>query len=241
MTVDDPAFIKARIQRILMDAPEQVGFEYVADRIYQYRIGHDEQACRDLIVLARAFVDLLRLPEFVRRLPDFYTCTHEDETLQAITRSCFTDYPATRKADPHSDAQNAQTLISLPLGIQKSCARSHNRSHHEALLHTPWPQVVEILCENSSIQQRDIVTMASRRPTQNHLLEPILLSPWSARQEVRFALAANPSLSVSHAMRCALSLSAANIHVLLDMPELHRFIHLHLHNLIDLHASEPSQ
>ena len=35
MTVDDPAFIKARIQRILMDAPEQVGFEYVADRIYQ--------------------------------------------------------------------------------------------------------------------------------------------------------------------------------------------------------------
>ena len=241
MTVDDPAFIKAKIQRILMDAPEQVGFEYVADRIFQHRIGHDEQARRDLIILARAFVDLLKMPEFLKRLPDFYTCTHENEALQTITRSCFTDYPATRKADPHSDAQNAQTLVSLPLGVQKSYARSHERAHHEALLHTPWPQVVEILCENPSIQQRDIVIMASRRPTQNHLLEPILQSLWSSRPEVRFALAANPSLSVSHAMRCALSLSVSELNLLLDMPELHRFIHSHLHNLINLHESERFQ
>ncbi len=234
MTFEDPAFIKARIQRILLDAPEQVGFEFVAERIYQYRICHDDDACRDLIIFARAFIDLLKIPEFSRKLPDFYICSHENEMLQTITRSCFTDYPATRKADPHSDAQNAQTLVSLPLGVQKSYARSHERTHHEALLHTPWPQVVEILCENPSIQQRDILKMASRRPTQNQLLEPILLSPWSARPEVRFALAANPSLNVSHAMRCALSLPVSNIHILLDMPELHRFIHNHLHNLINL-------
>ena len=120
MIVEDPAFIKARIQRTLLDAPEQVGFEYVAELIYQYRMVHDEEANRDLIILARAFVDLLRLPEFLRRLPVFYTCTHENEKLQAVTRSCFTDYPATRKADPHSDAQNAQTLVSLPHGCSKS-------------------------------------------------------------------------------------------------------------------------
>ena len=233
-THEDPVFIKARFQRMLTDAPEQVGFDCIADRIRQFRINHDENACRDLIVLSRAFVDLMKTPQFTNRLSDFYACDCEDETITALTRACFTDYPATRKADPHTDAQNAQTIVSLPLGVQKSYARSHERNHHEALLHSPWPQVVEILCENPSIQQRDIVVMAARRPTQNKLLEPILNSSWSARPEVRFALAANPSLNVSHALRCALSLAAADLRMLLDMPELHAFIHDHARRLLSL-------
>ena len=118
-------------------------------------------------------------------------------------------------------------MISQPLGVQKAMARSHLRGHQEALLYTPWPPVIEILCANPSLQERDVVFMASRRPTQNALLEPILMSEWSSRPEIRFALAANPALNVSHALRCVPTLPRPKIEILASQTELHCMIGLH--------------
>ena len=191
--MDDPSLVQANIQRMLLDAPEPIGFEYLADCIHQYLRLRDEIACRNLIITARLFVSLNSNLRFKEKLRHFYACEASNDVLTVLTRNCFTDYPATRVGSPISDAQNAQTLVSLPLGVQKAYAREHTRTHHEALLHTPWPQVVEILVQNSSIQERDILRMASRKPTQNALIEPILASHWSSRPEVRFALAANPA------------------------------------------------
>ena len=231
--MDDPSLVQARFQRMLLDAPEPVGFEYIADCIHKYLRLRDEIACRDLILLSRLFVVLNNHPFFKDKFRDFYECEASNEDLTFITRNCFTDYPATRVGSPISDAQNAQTLVSLPLGVQKAYAREHSRNHHEALLHTPWPQVVEILVQNSSIQERDILNMASRKPTQNALIEPILASHWTSRVEVRFALAANPCLNVSHAMRLSLSLPPSKLKILSELPELHISIRSYAQKLMN--------
>lgn len=234
MALDDPKIIESRICSLMLDAPEQIGFSYIADLISNFIFRRDEIASRDLIIAARAFVSLSHNPAFEYRMRDFYDCQCDNEDIQTLTRTFFSNYPPSRSGFPNADAQNAQTLISQPLGVQKAMARTHIRKQHEALLYSPWAPVVEILCANPSIQERDILFMASRRPSLNELLEPILSSQWSSRLEIRFALAANPSLNASHAMRCALSLPAAKLKILSEMPELHPFIREFVQHLIQL-------
>ena len=223
MSTDDPKIIEHQIKNYLLNAPDEEGFEFLAQRVEAYLNQRDETACRDLIICARVFVTLSHDKNYIDRLPDLYQCG-DDSEIHHFTKLFFTDYSPSRVGIPNVEAQNAQTLISQPLGVQKAMARSPIRHHHEALLYSPWPQVVEILCANPAIREQDILFMASRRPSQNDLLEPILSSPWSSRLEIRFALAANPSLKASHALRCLFSLPPLKMEIIASMPELHQFI-----------------
>lgn len=232
MPLDDPGMIEAQLKTRLMHAPEQLGFTYLCEILEAHLFDHDERAGKTYICLARAFVALMNEPLFTQRLREFYECTYENPMIQALVRACFTDYPPSRTGIPTTEVQNAQTLISQPLGVQKARAREHQRGPCEALLFSPWPPVIEILCTNPTIQERDVIFMASRKPTLNALLEPILTSPWSARTEVRFALAANPCIKASHAMRIALTLPPVKLEILAQLPEPHPFIGQHARHII---------
>ena len=237
MPLLDPEIIETRLQNIILNQPEQIGFDYLANLI-QGSITSQTQLS-ELICAVRVFARIQDNAYFQERCRNFYNCETDDSDLESFTRAYFTDYPPSRTGMPHTDTQNAQTLISQPLGVQKSMARSHLRGHQEALLFSPWPPVIEILCANPSIQERDIIFMASRRPTQNALLEPILRSPWSNRPEIRLSLAANPYLNVSHALRCVPTLPRPNLEILASLPELHPAISRHAQrflNYLDRHA-----
>lgn len=221
MTVEDPQIIEAKIISLMLSAPEQIAFNDIAEHIEECIVNRTPEASRYLIICVRAFAKLMSMKAFQEKLRDFFDCHYPNDIILQLTKHYFTDYDSSRKGLPQTEAQNAQTLISQPLGVQKAMARQHLRSHHEALLYSPWPQVIEILCSNPAVQERDILFMASRRPTMNELLEPILISQWTSRSEIRFALAANPALKVSHAFRCALTLPAAKLPILSEMPELH--------------------
>ncbi len=236
MLLDDPKIIEYQIRNLMLDGPEPLGFDFIADHLSDYLFRRNPIAKRDLIILARAFVPLLREKRFLDRLRDFYDCECDNPDITELTRACFTCYSPSKSGLHNAEAQNAQTLISQPLGVQKAMARAHIRAQHEALLHSPWPQVIEILCQNPSILERDIIFLSSKRPTLNELLEPILESPWSTRDEIRFALAANPSFSASHAMRCALTLPHAKLLVLKDISELHPVVRRFVEKLIELHG-----
>ncbi|MBO4349661.1 MAG: hypothetical protein J6A01_01785, partial [Proteobacteria bacterium] len=212
MSTDDPKIIEQQIKTHLLNAPDEEGFEYIAQKVDSYLTRRDEMACRDLIICARAFVSLSKDMHFVERFSDLYQCGNDSE-IHSLAKLFFTDYAPSRIGIPNVEAQNAQTLISQPLGVQKAMARTSVRNHHEALLYSPWPPVIEILCSNPAIREQDILFMASRRPSQNALLEPILRSPWSSRVEIRFALAANPSLNASHALRCLFSLPPSKLEI----------------------------
>lgn len=223
MSTDDPKIIEQQIKNHLLNAPDEEGFDFIAQRVDAYLTRRDENACRDLIICARAFVTLSKDMPFVERFPDLYQCCDDSES-HALAKLFFTDYAPSRVGIPNVEAQNAQTLISQPLGVQKAMARTAIRRHHESLLYSPWPPVIEILCSNPAIRETDILFMASRRPSQNDLLEPILASQWSSRLEIRFALAANPSLKASHSLRCLFTMPPAKLEIIASMPELHGFI-----------------
>lgn len=219
MSLTDPSILEARLQNIFLNQPEQIGFDHLSGLIRAS--AESPEQLSELIAAVRVFARLQENSHFRERCRSFYCCETDNDDITAFTRAYFTDYPPSRAGEPNAESQNAQTLISQPLGVQKAMARTHHRGHHEALLYSPWPQVIEILCANPSIQERDVLFMSSRRPTLNALLEPILRSAWSNRPEIRFALAANPALNVSHALRCIPTLPRAKVEILTTLPELH--------------------
>ncbi|MCL2325106.1 MAG: hypothetical protein FWC40_01180 [Proteobacteria bacterium] len=221
MTISDPSLLSAKIAYSLQHDKEAQFFSTLAGRIFRTRVHRDEIAHLELIVTAQVFAHCSQAAWFVPRLRALYAEETGDARLTALTRTSLTDYPPARHGLPHADDQNAQSVITQPLGIQKARARQNHRGDNEALLRSPFVPVIEILCQNPAIRQSDILFMASRRPTTNALLVPILLSAWTARQEVRFALTANPYLNTSHALRCALTLGREHLQTLSNMAELH--------------------
>lgn len=224
MIPEDHALIESQWIRTLTSYPPQIAFESIADAITQYRLLQNSHAQSVLIILPRAFLKASAIKNFTDRLRLIYACDIPDTSLASIVRASLSLFGATRRGLPQADAQNAQTLISQPLGVQKMHARATLRATQEALLFTPWPDVVDILCQNPTIQERDIVFMAARRPTQNALIEPILKSRWIARPAIRLALCANPYFNAGHAIRCALSLPRPQLATLCNAPDIHPVI-----------------
>ena len=64
---------------LLGDAADEECFAWIAERIEAYLLRRDETACRDLIVCARAFVELTQESRFTERLGDLYRCAEDGE------------------------------------------------------------------------------------------------------------------------------------------------------------------
>lgn len=237
MIPNDPNILQAYWRDLLLHNHEHDVCNTLSLHIRAFAQSQDDNAAQNLIVFAQVCSILSNDHNFTNKLRDFYNNIEDDSTIGDIIRMSFTDFPPSRFGIPHTDATNAQSLISQPLGVQKMHARYHQRGTQEALLFSPWPPVIEILCQNPTIRERDILFMASRRPTQNELLLPILQSHWFLRPEIRFALSANPYLNISHALRIALSLPAAKLLLLSQAAELHSTIRLHAKNLLLLRQS----
>lgn len=237
MGIEDLSIIESQWRVRLSEDPAPALFDGIGARLSQYYCGADierESVNRDLIGFAKAFVGWSADPKSDERIREIYACAGEDEERTRIVRSCFGTYGPYRVGHGDTDTNLAQTLIGEPLGVQKMHARMHHRGRHEALFYTPWPSVVEILCQNPSIHERDILFMAARRPTQNCLLEAILMSRWASSPEIRFALASNPYFNVGHALRCASTLNRKYLRDLSQSPDVHGFVRDHALGLLAL-------
>lgn len=221
MALQDEAFVRARLLHELTTFEPERLFDEMYARLKGYFARRDPEKLEELIQLARVFVEFRQMKDFAQRCRSIYAMDSETDELAQLVRIWFTDFPAFRVGIPRADDQNAQLLISLPRGVQRARARLNHRGDNEALMRSPFPDVIEILCANPATREMDLLFMASRRPTQNQLLEPLMTSAWIRRPEVRFALAANPYLSTSHALRCAFTLTHAHLMILADMQELH--------------------
>lgn len=100
----------------------------------------------------------------------------------------------------------------LTLGERKSLARSHRRELLLHLLRDPHPDVVTVLLGNPHLTERDVVTLAARRPALPESLAAVAASDrWSARYEVKRALVKNPYTPVLVAMRLATTLRPSDL------------------------------
>lgn len=89
----------------------------------------------------------------------------------------------------------------LTLGERKSLARGGQRDMLIALLHDPDASVVAQLLTNPRLTEKDVVSMASRRPVHPEVLLTLASSRWRARYHVRRALVLNPNTPLDLALR----------------------------------------
>jgi hypothetical protein len=100
----------------------------------------------------------------------------------------------------------------LTLGERKSLARGHRRELLQQLLRDPHPDVVAVLVGNPHITERDVMALASRRPSTAEALAHVAASQrWMPRYGVRLALVKNPYTPVSWAVRLATTLRASDL------------------------------
>ena len=113
-----------------------------------------------------------------------------EHNLAAVQRMFFVE-PERTDDDDKSVVQNR--YLDLPLGVRKQAARTQDRRLIDRLLHDRNWRVIELLLNNPRLVERDVVSIAARRPTRPELLERVFKhSKWSGRYRVRKALACNP-------------------------------------------------
>ena len=243
MNQQDESILRARFFNELTYAEPEHVFENMYARLDAFFRQHTPEQLGELIQLVHVFVTFSQKTGYAERCRAIRDADTKEDELSNLVRLWFTNYDCTpyRVGVPVTNpplyddfrpfyGQNAQKMISYPRGIQRASARLHHRGDIEALMRSPFADVIEILCANPSTRLSDVLFMASRRPTQNYLLEPLMQSAWIKQAEVRFALVANPHLKTSHALRCAFTLSHAHLVQLADMrkrvnPILRFYIH----------------
>jgi hypothetical protein len=81
----------------------------------------------------------------------------------------------------------------VTLGERRSWARKPDRATLERILLDPDPGVVRNLLNNSVLVERDVLRLASRRPTTAEVLHEIFVhSRWGRRAAIQQALVLNP-------------------------------------------------
>lgn len=123
-------------------------------------------------------------------LAEVYRMAREQD-LDGVTHLLMIASPQ-RGPVPATQAPGDLDLSRLPLGERKSLARGRDRARLERLLLDPEPSVVHKLLRNARLVERNVLSLASRRPVRAEVLREIFQSRWGQRYAIRLALVCNP-------------------------------------------------
>lgn len=111
--------------------------------------------------------------------------------LTRISR-LFTDF------EPHKEGISGYEeefikMEHLTLGERRSLSKSSLKNHIDMLLSDPDPVVIGNLLNNPRITEREVLKIASKRPSSGRVLKLVAVHPkWSKRYEVAKAVSLNP-------------------------------------------------
>lgn len=129
----------------------------------------------------------------------------------------------------------------LTLGERKTLARSHDREALLALLRDPHPAVIDILLGNPHLTERDVLAIASRRPSLPEALELVAASDrWIARYSIKRALALNPYTPLPCATRLVTSLRERDLRDIASDAQLHAGLREQARALLTRRRRRPS-
>lgn len=137
----------------------------------------------------------------------------KDNGCDEIARMLF-ETSATQPVDDDGTAERPLRPRGKPLtlGERKSLARGHVRETLELLLLDPNRDVVEILLGNPHVTERDVVAIATRRPTPADVLTTVAASErWIARYAVKRSLVLNPYTPPHLSVRLVTTLNATDL------------------------------
>ncbi len=103
----------------------------------------------------------------------------------------------------------------ISLGERKSLARGPRTDRLLHLIRDPPPDAIKILLGNPHIIERDVLAIASRRPTQPACQNAILASDkWRARYRVKRTLVFNPHSPMTIGIRLAVCLNNSDLNAI---------------------------
>ncbi|MFO8056481.1 MAG: hypothetical protein R6V10_04220 [bacterium] len=147
-------------------------------------------------------VDIKRLARRVGmgKMSEVYTLARR-KSYEEVIRYLQMMPPAKRVGEEEDIEQDA-VMKDLSLGIKRSLARTKDQDTLNRLCQEQDPVVIELLLQNPRITIKEVVKIASKRPTGEHILWTIYRNKkWSSHYMVKMALINNPytppSISVS--------------------------------------------
>ncbi len=122
----------------------------------------------------------------------------------------------------------------LTLGERKTLARTSRRDLIMHLVRDPHPEVIDILLENPHITERDVVTIAARRPAAPALFTKIAAhARWRVRYAIRLTLVLNPYTPLHLAMRLCATLRHGDLRQVSGDPSLDEQLRRQAEELLD--------
>ncbi len=81
----------------------------------------------------------------------------------------------------------------VPLGVKKSLAKKIDKRLLNRLVHEQDPSVIEILLQNPSLVELDVMKIVTKRPTSQLVIRQVFLDrKWISRYSIKRAIVLNP-------------------------------------------------
>lgn len=222
---------EAKVCERLKDLPVDAAVELLHDLI---RLAENADEDARLALLA-----CVSLPKFIdalgyEKLSQLYVEADDkgyDDVKGLMTTS------EVRKRAPR-DGRVENEFVEKTLGERKALARSsRDRDLLDRLLFDQNPVVIRELLRNPRIIERDVVKLASMRPSTPDRLYEVLRHPkWSAEYRVKKALAFNPYLPVNDAISLLPFLLAQDLREAASDHELHAKVAAAAREMLDRRA-----
>lgn len=221
--VPEPAMRRAALAAFLAETDPEAACAIIHTLIRRAQTTHAPEVSTALDTLAGALDDDRLVPYETRAA--LYAAAKEGGHDQ-VARLFLNASPATLSEREEQKALAAERAVIprgrvLTLGERKSLARSHRREMLLHILRDPHPDVVRIVLHNPHVTERDVLVIASRRPSPPESLAAVAAHPrWSVRHSIKRALVLNPHTPVHLSVRIATTLRAADLRQVASDPNL---------------------
>lgn len=221
--IPEPVMRRAALAAFLVETGPDEACAIIRSLIRRARATAAPEVCAVLDTLTVALEDDGLFPYETRAA--LYIAAKE-QGHQEVARLFLNVSPATLSEREEKRALAVERAVVprgrvLTLGERKSLARSHRREMLLHILRDPHPDVVRIVLHNPHITERDVLVIASRRPSPSESLAAVAAHPrWSVRHPIKRALVLNPHTPVHLSVRIATTLRVADLRQIAGDPNL---------------------
>lgn len=219
--IREPRMRCAALAEYLAREPTEVVVEVLAEVVSRVREYPDFRAAAEAITATLIDPELVGYDDRSRLYAAAKDAGHDE-----ISHLFFDSSPSSAPEHDFDEDLSAERAVvpggrPLTLGERKSLARGHQRELLEHVMRDLHPDVVTILLDNPHLTERDVLVIASRRPSPPASLAVVASNHrWRARYSVKRALAMNPHTPTHLAMQLATNLRPADLRALRDDPNL---------------------
>ncbi len=141
----------------------------------------------------RALSDVRKLSRYVGhdKMSRVYTLARGQD-YQDVVRIMYQAPPA-RSVKEKKEIEQDLFLQDITLGRRRSLARTRDRDIMDRLCHEQDPVIIEHLLQNPAITVREVIKIASKRPTSQEILWTIYRNArWANHYSIKMSLVSNP-------------------------------------------------